>query len=100
MSCSECKNTITNKEWQICLKCGQKHRSFYIPKETKSKGFFKPLNSKNAIKAYIIFYLTLQNLIILRDILLKDETIWWSFTLTTLGSITMHILICKWILKR
>lgn len=104
MTCSQCKSNITNGEWQFCLGCGQKYRSYHVPKETPTEAFLGPFLSKfvsiKAKKGYIISYLTLQNLILLRDILLRDETVWWAFTMTTLGSISMHILICRWILKR
>jgi hypothetical protein len=34
MNChGECITGMTNKEWQICLSCGARYRSWHIPKK-------------------------------------------------------------------
>lgn len=90
--CIECKDDITNKEWKICPNCGRKYSSYKIP---KSREIFA-----TNIKNYgIIIWLLMTHIIVLRDVLLVNETNWWSFISSVTGIISAQIWISNYILK-
>lgn len=60
----------------------------------------KSISKFNWQKIGILMLLTMQNIIILRDVMLDDETNWISFSMTTIGSIALLLLVGGWIIDR